>query len=98
MGRVANAQQARTVPLSQSIDPDRQQLDHVPGCDLVYAIGEKWHDVDNRLAECLEPGASQLVVATFRNDIGALPVVTTIEHDEDVAVADVAKRRDGGVG
>ena len=98
MRRIADAQQPGAVPLPQAIDSDCQQLYLVPRGELGDPVREKGHDADNLRAKRLEPPPAQLVIAALRNHVRALPVVDAIQHDEDVAVADVAERRHPGIG
>ena len=92
--RVADAEQSGPLPFPQPIDLHCQQLDGVPVLELADAIGEEWDDRGDRLTEPVNPiapVAAELLVAAFRDDEGALPVVAALQHHEHMTVADVSK-------
>jgi len=88
---VADAEQAGTLPLAQAVDLHREELDRVPVRQLADPVAEERHHGGNGVAERRQAPTTQLVVPTLGDDEGALPVVTAVEHHQDVARAQVAE-------
>jgi hypothetical protein len=75
MCRIADADQSRPPPASQSIDRDAEEADVVPAFQFADAIGQKGRHSDDALAEGFEALRLHALDPALRNDIGALPVV-----------------------
>src|SRR5262249_35317459 len=86
MRGIANAQQARAIPLSEAVDNDGEQLDLIPLLQLLDATAKKRCHAPNLLAEGGQPVAPDLLDAAFANHEAALPIVATVEHDHNPAV------------
>src|SRR6266446_9260948 len=87
MGGITNQQQARTVPPGQAIRLHRENGDLFPLLDGVETVGKFWQHLSNGLAQMLEACSPNLLVATLWNDIAHLPVIVSVEHDQDVTAA-----------
>src|SRR5215472_4674379 len=92
MRGIADAQQPRPVPDAQAIDRNAQQLDIGPIAQLVDAIAEERDKSSDFLPQRGQAAVAYLVVAAFRNDEGALPILATVEHHKDAAGVDPAER------
>ena len=97
MRRIADAEQARPAPVLEAVHRDGEQLQIVPGSDLLDAIGEFRIEAGDGGAERIKPLAAEHVEAAFGDDIGALPIVAAVECDEHHAGLDAAERL-GAVG
>ena len=93
MRRVADAQEARPVPLPQPVDLHGQELDVVPAPQF-RARDPASSGASSTIAarKASRPALLDLIVSALRDDVGALPVVAAIEHHEDLAGADAPER------
>ena len=98
MRGVADAEQAQAVPARHAVDRDGQKLDLVPVGDLAGAVGERRHRACDVGAERRQALAVHLFDRALRNDVGALPIVAAVEHDEDAPGQEPAAGLDGVVG
>jgi hypothetical protein len=96
--RIADAEQARLVPVWETIDRDGQQLDLIPVLEVVDPVGEDGRDLRNAAPERRQSGAFDFFGCTLANHEGALPVVAAIEHDDDAPYFESAHRLIGVVG
>src|SRR5215469_8867877 len=92
MRGIADAQQPRPMPDAQAIDRNAQQLDVGPIAQLVDAIVEVRDKASDFFAQRGQAAAPYLVVAAFRNDEGALPILAAVEHYKDAAGIDPPER------
>src|SRR5450631_2376716 len=91
MRRVADADEPRLVPLPQAIDRNREQLDVIPAFEFVDAVAQVRRRLGHAIAERRQAALLHRVDATLWNDEGALPIVTTVEHDHHAAGLDMAE-------
>src|ERR1700733_15535409 len=89
---IADAQQARTAPGVQAVHRDSQQFHIVPRRKFVHAIPQKRRKLHNVRAERVQSASMHFVDTTLGNNEGTLPIVATVQHDEDTADIDVTER------
>ncbi len=82
---VADAEQARPVPLPQPVNRDGQELHIVPALDLADAPLHRRRDLGNAGPECLQAACLDGFHPALGNDEGALPVIPAVQHDEEHA-------------
>ena len=92
VGRIADAEQPRPAPALETVDAHREQLHVVPRADPIHPVGERRIERYEVRAEGLDSLGAQRLEAAFRDDIGALPVIASVEHDEEPARLDAAER------
>ncbi len=78
--RVAYAQQSGPIPLSQTVNLDRQQLDLLPIFQFLNPIAEVRRDAQNDLAKQLQSVAFHFFERTFTNQQPGLKVVAPINE------------------
>jgi hypothetical protein len=79
----------------EAIHRDGEQLQVVPGGDLLEAIRKFRIEPGDGSAKCVEAPAAELLEAAFRDDIGALPIIAAVERDEYHAGLDAAEQLRG---
>ena len=92
VGGVADAEQARPVPAAQPVHPDGQRADRLPAFDRIDMVPAERDQGGDRPPEFFDPVLPQYVERSFRDHVAALPVVATVDHDEDAAVIEAAER------
>jgi len=95
---VAEAEEPRAVPRGQAVDENRQQLHVVPAPDVAHPIARDGREAGDLGPKRLEPGLSDLVDRSLRDDEAALPVLAAVEHDEQPARGEPAETTDGVLG
>src|SRR5260370_34654996 len=65
--RIANAQQARAMPLLQAVDLYREQFDIVPVAQFADALSKKRREVPDRLSKSRHPPLTHLLVRPLGN-------------------------------
>src|SRR5919199_5756691 len=87
MGRVADQQQARTVPLAQAARLDGEQRELLPGLEMLHPIGEFRCHCGDGSPERWETGGAQARVAAFGNDVAHLPALAVLHEHQEAAMA-----------
>ena len=62
MGGVSDAEQAGEMPAFESVDLNGEELDLIPVCDLVHAVGEEGDDADDDSRKASRPSGWMWVV------------------------------------
>ena len=91
MRGVADTQQAGTVPLPQTIDLHRQQLDLLPILQFLHAIAEERSDLQNGFSKCLKPTRLYFRKRVLLDDESGLEIIAAVDEDEDSAKIDVSQ-------
>src|SRR6185369_13036914 len=91
MSGVADAQQPRAVPRSQTIHRYAQKLDIGPILQLVHPVAQVWSEACDLLPQSRLSTSTNLVKPALRDHVGALPVVFAVEHHKDAAGVDAPK-------
>src|SRR5438132_5144065 len=92
--RVPNAQQTGAKPLQQSVHANRQELHVIPAAQLRYPVSRVRRQPHYLLAKSFESLPAHLFESTFGNDVAALPILTSIDRDEDSAGIEPPHGRD----
>ncbi len=95
MRRVAEAQQPGQVPFAEPVQSHVEQLHLVPRRHAVLAAPQPRRTAGEGGEELVETARAELRVGTFRNDRGALPVVTPIDEHAEHPVVEVADQSFG---
>src|ERR1041385_7879418 len=82
---VADAEEARAIPLAQAIDEHREQFDLIPVVDFARAVFQEWGDGNDVLAKSFHAASLDLCERAFANYEGALPILFTIQHHQNLA-------------
>lgn len=88
---VANTEQSWRRPLRKPVDLYGEQLDLVPGIDLIDPISQERHDPSDAVLEVFQTGLLQLRESAFRYQVSDLEVVDAIDEDDQPAIVDVAE-------
>ena len=91
MSGIADAQQPGPIPLAQAIDANRQQLDIIPIAELTDAVARKRDQGRDLVAQGGQPPLPHFIGGSLGYDIGALPIVPTVDHRQDPAGLDAAE-------
>ena len=92
MRGISNAEQPRAMPLFQSVQLHREQLDLLPIVQFVNTIREIWGNARNHLAERFHSSGLDLFKRILTDDQPGLKVVTSVDENESPAVIDVAEQ------
>src|SRR5258708_31659913 len=91
MRRVSEAQEAAPPPLAQAVDGNRQQLDIVPIFQFVRAPAQERSNTRDVFAKCPQTFLTDFFHASLLNYIRALPIVSTVQHHQDLPRAEAAQ-------
>lgn len=99
MGGVADAEQTREMPAAQAIDLDGKERHLIPRLDLVgagFAVRAGCSEKRNERCEIVPEGfqAGGLDMrgeAVFADDVAALEVIVSIDHDDHAAIVQVSE-------
>ena len=84
MGRVADQQQPVAVPAPQPFQAHVEQLHVVPRPQVVDPVGHPGQQGGEPTPQLLDPGRPQRGVAALADEVGALPVVATVDQHAEV--------------
>src|SRR5712691_5694748 len=87
MGRITDEEQARPIPAGKAARLDREHRDLLPLLEMIYAISELRQHFDDSLSQFLQASGMYLLIATLWDDVAHLPVISTVEHNQDVVAA-----------
>ena len=87
---VTDAEEPRSIPDPKAIDTHREQLDVIPGLQFIDPVAQERSDLDDFLAKGCEAPSSNRVVSALANDESTLPVIATVDHDQDPASVEPA--------
>src|SRR5690242_5581841 len=91
MSRIANEQQSWTIPTRNATRFDRQDGDLLPLLEFVYTVSKFWYGLRYVLAHLLQAGRTYLLIASLRNNIANLPVISTINHRQNHPIPKATK-------
>src|SRR5258708_33295550 len=92
MRRVSEAQEAAPPPLAQAVDGNRQQLDIVPIFQFVRAPAQERSNTRDVFAKCHQTFLTDFFQASLLNYIRALPIVSAVQHRQDLSSAEAPQR------
>src|SRR5665213_1003516 len=91
MRGIANAKQARTVPLPQAVDLHRQQLDLLPILQFLHAIAQKGGDLENAFSKHFQPTGLDFLKRAFLDDESGLEIIAAVDQDQRLAIIERAQ-------
>src|SRR5260221_14765462 len=91
MRGVSKAQKAAPPPLAQAVDGNRQQLDIVPIFQLAHAPAQERSNTRDVFAKCHQTFLTNFFQTSLLNYIRALPIVSTVQHHQDLSRAEAAQ-------
>src|ERR1700722_6066224 len=90
MGGVADAEQATAGPVAQAVDGDGEKFDVAPIFQVGGAALQKWRNSFEVAAKSRQAIFLDGCESPFGDDVGALPVITSIDSYEEFAGAETA--------
>src|SRR5882724_12613669 len=92
MSRIADAKQPVAAPITKTIDLYRQQFDFGPVIELCHSIAQKFGEADDVVLKLPQPARFDFIESALWNYKAALPIITTVEQHEQLAVLKEAER------
>src|SRR6185437_9636121 len=95
VGRIADEEQPGPPPLPQEIDHHGQKLHVIEAVQLADAISQERRKSAHAVPKRLDAFVLYTLEATLRNDVGTLPVLAAVQHDQHRASVDMPENLSG---
>jgi len=91
MRSVADAQQAREMPLPQPVDLHREQLHLIPAFEFSRSIAQIRRNPRDGVAQHVQPVALDFLERTFPNDQPGLKIIAPVDQDQHLPIVDISQ-------
>ena len=95
MSGVADTQEAGAIPSLESINRDGQESDLIPISESFESVPDERCDGGDAPSKGLDTLLAKLFVSPLGNDESALPIVTSIDHDQHFALVETSQQFPG---